>query len=856
MNPSELDTDDTLAAVDILAGDFVARYRNGERPTIEEYADRHPDLGDSIRQVFPLVLSVEKVKIDQQTEADGSATLAGREFQQLGDFRLLREIGRGGMGIVYEAQQDSLGRLVAIKVLPKQSLLDDESLGRFQREASTAAAMHHSNIVPIFGSGECEGTHYLVMQLVRGESLDRKIAAAGSDVATEASGLDCRKAAEIASQIADGLVYAHDCGVLHRDVKPANILIDEDGIAQLTDFGLARNSLDDPTMTQVLSGSPRYMAPERFRGHSDERCDIYGLGLTLYEMLSGAPAFADVSSQELIDAVTQHRIRPLRQLCPDVPIDLSTIVARAVSPDPADRYQSALELRDDLKRYIADRPILARRISPPQRLLRWCRRNPRFAAVSGVAIFSLLAATIASTAGLAMTAAANARTRNALAQSETTVDLALQSLNGVVEAVSTPENTAGDFDSADVASYEFDSGGLQLTPSPHAARILTRVQPLYQRLANQSPSRPDIVLQMTEAGIRLSDIQRQLGKGLTAESTLRKHIDLLQSRCEVVGLSNDQIQTLRARLYNKLGDLLARELRDDESDEFYEQAIAAIELISAPDERTQLQLAYACVSLADPPLRRRRNAASAADRSSDAENRMLQAEEILSRLSRQRTFTSEVAVLRARVELARSRVEQRPALRQSGFSNAIKILSDQLSETPDDVRVRFAMVETLASVNLRRQGRSRVPVEIAEQRLRQALAELQPLRSRAPDTPLFAVSEVHIRHKLSNLMRLAGDTVAATQQLDQAIQIQSRLVEQAPESMPNRCWRALLYRSLANTHRRSGNSKAEQLAIDAAVQDTEAINAKYDSHPFVQQTKQIIDEIRSTAGVTQDADGD
>ena len=220
MNSTFAMDDETYSTVDILASDFLARYRDGNRPTVEEYARRHPELSEPIRKMFPLVLSVEKVKVDQQVASDGSATLAGKLVEQLGDFRLIREIGRGGMGIVYEAEQQSLGRTVAIKLLPKQSLLDNDSLARFHREAKTAAAMHHSNIVPIFGTGETDGMHYLVMQLVRGESLDRRVANSETRFSTS-------DAAHIAMQVADALAYAHASGVLHRDIKPANILIDE-----------------------------------------------------------------------------------------------------------------------------------------------------------------------------------------------------------------------------------------------------------------------------------------------------------------------------------------------------------------------------------------------------------------------------------------------------------------------------------------------------------------------------------------------------------------------------------------------------------------------------------------------------
>ncbi|QDT11993.1 serine/threonine-protein kinase [Planctomycetes bacterium K23_9] len=831
MQLPDLTDDDIYSSVDILASDFVARYRNGDRPTVEEYASRHPDLSEAIQRVFPLVLSVEKVKIDQQSESDGSATLAGRMLERLDDFRLVREIGRGGMGIVYEAEQESLGRRVAIKVLPKQSLLDDNALQSFEREARTAAAMHHSNIVPIFGTGKSEGTHYLVMQLVRGESLDRRIT-------TEGPSYDCRVAAEIASQISDGLAYAHGNGVLHRDVKPANILIDEDGVAQLTDFGLARNTRDDPTMTQALSGSPRYMAPERFQGQSDERSDVYGVGLTLYEMLAGTPAFKDLTPHQLPEAVKLQLIKPLGNMRRGVPADLQTIVAKAINPEPAHRYQSAADLRDDLNRFLNGAPILARRTTALQRFVRWCRRNPKLAVVTGIAIVSMLVATVASSVGLAMTSAANMRTSAALAQSEQTVDLALHSLDGVVDVVSTPASAMGDMDLG-----ELDSAQFLLNPSPHAAKVLENIQPLYQRLANQSPTRPDIVRQMIEASLRLSQIQQQLGQTDDAITTLNQSIELLEARGDLAGLPTNEKQILIARLHNELGKVYTLKLDYAGSDRAYTMAIQSGEAVTNRDDRLKLQLAYAYVSLADQPPQRRRDRSRTPEESRATGDKLATAKAILSELNLSAHDASEVAVLRARIHLATSRRAKRPSVRQSEFASATEILRDRLTLTPDDSRVRFALVEVLASVNLRRQFGSERLANEADERLHEAFAKLQPLRSINPETQLFAVSEVHILHKLSSLARSDGDFALGQQRLEKAIAIQSSLVDASPDSMPHRCWRALLYRSLAEVHRQQGDTEAEREAISTAVADLDAIAPEAKAHPFAVQTWTIIQNL-------------
>ncbi|TWT64873.1 serine/threonine-protein kinase [Allorhodopirellula solitaria] len=830
--PDAID-DDTYSSVDVLASDFVARYRNGERPTVEEYANRHPDWSEPIRRIFPLVLSVEKVKVDQQSGSDGRATLAGRTLERLGDFRLVREIGRGGMGIVYEAEQESLGRSVAIKVLPKQSLLEEDALQRFQHEASTAAAMHHSNIVPIFGIGQCDGTHYLVMQLVRGVSLEKQIAA-------EESPLDGRTAARTAAEIADGLAYAHANGVLHRDVKPANILIDGEGLAQLTDFGLARNTQDDPTMTQTLSGSPRYMAPERFQGRSNEQCDVYGLGVTLYEMLAGSPAFENLTPQQLPEAIKHQLVKPLKSVRPDVSTDLQTIVAKAMSPDPVHRYQSASDLRDDLHRFLSDEPILARRTTAFQRFVRWCRRNPKLAGVSGIAIASMLAATTASSVGFAMTSAANERTTDALTQAEQTVDLALRSLDGVVDVVSVPASAMGDMDMGELDATQF-----LLNPSPHAARVLESIQPLYERLANQSPTRPDIVEQMTQASLRLAQIQQQLGRTDIAIKTLKESVALLERRGDLAGLPIGEKQLLLVRLHNELGKVYASELEYEKSDEAYGMAIEVGEAVSDPDERVTLQLANAYVSLGDPPAQRRRHQIDSPVSSRIQRDRLAAGKAILDEWNPSTQDAGEVAVLRARIHLIESRRAKRPVVRRSELLSAIEILQERLAQTPDDSRIRFALVETLASVNLRRQIGSQRSIQEAQERLHHALRELRPLRSSNPETALFAVSEVHILHKLSNLARMQGNDSISLERLEKAISIQSSLIDASPNSMPHRCWRALLYRSLAEVHRREHHTELEREAIATALADLDAIDSELASHPFVVQTRQAIEEFAS-----------
>ena len=225
--------------------------------------------------------------------------------QSLGEFRIIREIGRGGMGVVCEAYQGSLNRHVALKFLPE---LGD--LARFRREARAAGRLHHTNIVPVFGVREHDGRHFYVMQYIAGRGLDQVLKERSGDPGSLAR-LSDREAALIGVQVAEALAYAHSHGVIHRDIKPSNLLLDDQGTVWVTDFGLAHDASDTLTLTQTgdFLGTLRYLAPERLSGRGDERADIYGLGITLYELICGRPAFAEADRPVLLNEILHH-VRP------------------------------------------------------------------------------------------------------------------------------------------------------------------------------------------------------------------------------------------------------------------------------------------------------------------------------------------------------------------------------------------------------------------------------------------------------------------------------------------------------------------------------------------------------------------
>ncbi len=419
------DSSDDSDLFEVVADSFLARIRAGERPGIEEYATRHPALAEQIRDLFPALVMVEQELGPSGAEVDQggarrSAPLSARAGApcQLGDFRIIREIGRGGMGVVYEAVQESLGRHVALKILPWSSTGDPSKLERFLREARAAARLHHTNIVPVFGVGEHEGTHFFAMQFIQGQGLDviieevRRLRSSatqpgflsgGSTVLSDHSDLTAserhyyRGVARIALQVAEAMAHAHDQGILHRDIKPSNLIMDAHGTVWVTDFGLAKaDDSDGLTGTGDVIGTLRYMAPERFEGHSDPRSDLYALGATIYELLTLRPIFEGTSRGRLVDQIIQRDpVRP-RTIAPRTPRDLEVICLKCLAKEPSNRYPTAAELAAELRRFLTGESIRARRSSSLERGWRWARRNPIVAGSLGVTAASLVAVALLS----------------------------------------------------------------------------------------------------------------------------------------------------------------------------------------------------------------------------------------------------------------------------------------------------------------------------------------------------------------------------------------------------------------------------------------------------------------------------
>ncbi|MCA9050069.1 MAG: serine/threonine protein kinase, partial [Planctomycetaceae bacterium] len=452
-----------------LTDEYLERIENGESPDIGEYIARYPSLAPVLQKILPALAVMRSGGIDSETPDQRSyrEALSG----VLGDYRLIREIGRGGMGVVYEAEQISLQRRVALKTLSFAAALNPSRLERFRSEAQAAARLHHSNIVPVFAVGCERGVWYYAMQMIEGETLaeiigelrqlnhivpqrhpldltahmdhltrdafppSNSVAAEepllladddGSDAADRSDGAvgrfspaekktnrqptdghvaspqpgrgtyrttaQClstttshrdqgfvRMAVDIGIQAADALQHAHDQEIVHRDIKPGNLMLDMRGHLWVADFGLAR-CRDDARLTATgdIIGTLAYMSPEQVSGNRtaiDHRTDVYSLGATLFELLTLHPAYDETSRARLIYRISTEDPVSLRKHNPAIPVDLDTIIRKAMSREPESRYASAAALAEDLRRFRDSRPILARRPSLTERLTKWSRRH-------------------------------------------------------------------------------------------------------------------------------------------------------------------------------------------------------------------------------------------------------------------------------------------------------------------------------------------------------------------------------------------------------------------------------------------------------------------------------------------------
>jgi tetratricopeptide (TPR) repeat protein len=504
---------------ELLAVELEYRMIAGEKPPRREYLARFPD-DPSI--VMLALQEAEVAAFANRATDDSEAHTRGDLPRIFSDYRLLEEIARGGMGVVYKAQQISLDRTVAVKMIlagPMASALEVE---RFYVEVQTAAQLDHPNIVPIFEVGQWEGQRYFSMAFVDGDSLANRLSV-GS--------LPPREATELLLPVADAIHYAHSRGIIHRDLKPANILIDSHGRPHITDFGLAKRVANkrELTATGEVIGTPGFLPPEQAIGDTGSigvASDVYSLGAVLYAALTGRAPFQAANTLDTLRQVTEQDPVPPRRLDGTVPRDLETIALRCLEKQPAKRYESAQEVADEMRRFLVGAPIRARSIGSVERLRRWCRRNPVVAGMAGLTAILLLAITATSTMAVIRIGAL----RDVAVEHEQRSTISLQ--RAEAERLRAEENLHYAQRTIRELAGSYSLLGDQQKTVDESLQWYGKAHSILTTLAADSPSKLESQMDLAESFGRLGMSHARAGQSKRAVQAFDQAVDILDRLCQ------------------------------------------------------------------------------------------------------------------------------------------------------------------------------------------------------------------------------------------------------------------------------------------------------------------------------------
>ncbi|MFO0907075.1 MAG: serine/threonine-protein kinase [Isosphaeraceae bacterium] len=911
------------APVETLLDEFVARLRRGESPSISAYEARYPSKALQIRQLFAAAQAVEQMA-ERRRRDRGPEQPSSKPVERLGDFRLIREIGRGGMGVVYEAEQESLGRRVAVKLLPDSALINPRALRRFEREARTAARLHHTNIIPVFGVGTYQGLHYIVMQLIRGVGLDTILRQLARDFASDVSpsptnsgasgefnavahalvrgefsrarppsdasrpstsgeatlGSDAASSeatpppadprpadeyvpgplgagywasvARVGVQSARALEYAHQQGTLHRDVKPANLLLDAQGVVWLGDFGLARaREQSRVSETGEIAGTLRYMAPEQFHGQVDARSDVYSLGLTLYEMLTLRPAFEDARPAVLMRRITEDPPPRPRSVNPRIPADLETIVLKAIAREPADRYRSAQELGDDLERVLDDRPIQARHVGAVERLWRWSRRNRTVASLSVLIVALLVQIAFISSVGYLRLRLANRTIFNTLVseshqrqvaeserrKAEELAGLTSAALDDIFEEFVPSTLTGGIGAPADGPLDREVRAPVQPVLSKDIAALLERMLRVYEHMAEQEGDDREILRKVADANRRVGDIRRRLGHLDQAETAYRRSIDTYR---RLDGSPHGPALSVEvARILNEIGGLHWSARSEQEGAPQHREAMevlkaGGVDAESPPQGRYELARTLYFLGRGGPPeavpgqeseegdpqLPEDRGQGSGSPQPYPTRRANLeQAIRILENLVADEPTVPAYRHLLACCyrDLPLERRDARPESDADSQARAIAILRKLAADFPEVPDYRYDLSKAYTTVDPREPRFAGAGISVVEGRLREAIKLLEGLVAEHPNVPDYAASHVQALYLLSEVIRRTDSPDEAEPLLRQALAEQASLVTRFPGAWPYWAWRAILQDTLAKLLSESGRTTEARALLESAV---------------------------------------
>lgn len=794
-----------------------------------------------------VIRRLEHARKIRSDEAASWASLGKDRPEQLGDFILGSAIGRGGMGVVVEAKQITLDRTVALKILPRDAFRDATSRRRFASEAQTIARLHHTHIVPVYGVGFDIGYHYFVMQRLNGFSALEHLERSGP--------FTSEQVARLGSQAADAIAHAHQQGVLHRDIKPSNLIVDTSAShLWITDFGVAKSVLSEAiTQDGDAVGTFRYMAPEQMTGDVDGRSDIYSLGLTLREMLTGKAAIGDEQIAQAMAGKTSLRADPLAKSVPDAPRDLVAIIETACQSDPDDRYASADALCDDLLRFLHRRPVSVRPLSLPSRAYRFAKRYP---AISG-----LSAALVLALASIAITMTVYSfRLQESYSQQQRSMRIAQQTATTAVDAL---DDMFGHYQDLHHEGGE----GLTTTFSldPTLASVLRELLPYYDRVAEQidaqefglesSPFPPlqDLHTRSFRSMRTIAALESRLGNYKASNAALVKALERLPktqisaTRRRVTAATLDAEKAMNLEL---LGD----------RDGAMQLRLAVIEQLSDPkvkdDWAAQYQRAKTRFLLTRPLLpgmgpdlfppppvvlregelakgpRGPRHNRSIAD-----EHRRLGLDETKALVTRasdrepQKQKMAKRLLAAFMMEQARTRSgprsDRQRVANQEIVQNANQILRDLIVQHPDDPSLRFDLAWNISDINVF------IPVRMEAlptllQRLNEGESIFRSLHQENPYVPQYTLCLLHARFKIARLLERPNadwsqtnpnriprdrgqDETPQRERLTRAMELyrsaaqaQTRLLELHPESSAYRVWQAVFFEHLAETQMQLG----------------------------------------------------
>ena len=809
--------------------EYLAAVEAGHPPERHDFLARYPEIAPTLEKCLEGLHFVQSVgpQLDEaaghEAEAPAARANAIQPEGPLGDYRLVREIGRGGMGVVYEAVQIPLGRRVAVKVLPFAVALDSKALQRFKNEAQAAAHLHHENIVPIYGVGCERGVHFYAMQFIDGQPMtailrelregaglpprepagsaahtaspgpapvDPEAGAVGpaaptafselrgdettarlvATLATERSTTSpafFRSIARLGVQAAEALEHAHQMGVVHRDIKPANLLVDVHGKVWVTDFGLAHlQSNPALTISGDLLGTIRYMSPEQASGKRapvDPRSDVYSLGLTLYEMLTLEPAYDGRDRQEVLHQIAFEMPRSPRRLNPALPAELETIVLKAMGKSPEDRYASAQELADDLRRFLEDKPILARRPRLRERAIKWAWRHKPVVAATGLV---LLVAVVALAVSTWLVWREKERTVVALAEAEKQGGRAEENFQIALAAVEQMLTRVSD-----------DSDRLAHEPGMELVRrkLLEDALRFYKSLLKEKETDPVVRRETATTYLRIGDLQDRLGQQAAADEAYRAGMVLFQALADEF----PQQPTYRRRLaacYGKLGTLLVDTPNLHEAERAFRQALdiqqaLVEEFPGSAKYRSDLAGSYNNLGILMRLTERLSEAVQALRRALDHRQRLVEQfpEEPIHQQDLARTHNS-LGILLDTMD--------RPEEAEQACRQALALQRRLVEKSPrvPEYRQELAGSHNVLASLLTKTKR----FHEAQSEYGQALALQRKLAEESPHVPLCRQELANTHHNLAQLLERMQQPCEAEQAYQMAGDLQRQLVDEFP----------------------------------------------------------------------------